>query len=117
MRSARLSSLQFARLLFSPSPCDHRYAYAGWSDCVFHKIAEEGGGPEWRRAGPAGNVEGAVRVSAGRGDACAVMCAEGLLNDSAALLAADVHALLGVDEKTLATDRTTGIRGKFRLLG
>ena len=56
-------------------------------------------------------------MSYGRDGADGVVGAEGLLDGCVtAFVAADVHALVGVNEKTLSTDRATDIGGEFCLL-
>jgi hypothetical protein len=83
---------------------------------VVEKVAENGGGKEGLGSGPAGDVECAARVSAGRGGVGDVVRAEGVNDDAAADNLRGVHAGFGKDEKALTADGAADARGELRLL-
>jgi hypothetical protein len=79
---------------------------------VIEKIAEGCGGQEGLSAGPVGNVEGPFGVSTGRNRVCRVVVAEDMLDRAAVDAVTYFDALLGIDEKALATDRTANTGGE-----
>jgi hypothetical protein len=65
---------------------------------------------------PAGDMEGAARVSAGRGALGDVVRAESVNDDAAADDLRGVHAGFGKDEKALTADGAVDAGGELRLL-
>jgi hypothetical protein len=78
------------------------------------KIAERRRGEERLRSGPAGNVEGTRRMSAGGGGVGGMMRAKDMLDEAAVHALIRLHAVLGIDEKALAAYGAADARGEFR---
>jgi hypothetical protein len=85
-------------------------------DGAVEKITERRRGEKRLGSGPARNVERARRVSARRSGVAGVMGAEDMLNEAVVDFMAGLHALFGIDEKTLTTDGTANVRRKPRRL-
>jgi hypothetical protein len=77
---------------------------SGILEGVVEEIAECGGGGEGAGSGPAWNVEGGGGVRIWRVGARGVMGAERVADDAAGGVLRYEHALVGVDEKTLAAN-------------
>lgn len=61
-------------------------------------------------------MERARRVSTGRRRLAGMMRAKDVLDDAVVHTVTGLHALFGIDEKTLAADGAADIRGESRLL-
>jgi hypothetical protein len=85
-------------------------------DGAVEKITERRGGKERLGSGPARNVERARWMGARRSGVADVMGAEDMLNEAVVDFMAGLHALFGIDEKTLTTDGTANVRRKPRRL-
>jgi hypothetical protein len=60
-------------------------------------------------SGPAGDVEGAGRVSAARAGLSGVVCAQSVLDDAMVHGMSGAEAVLRINEKSLAADGTAHI--------
>jgi len=79
------------------------------------KIAEQRRSQKRLGAGPARDMEGAFRMSAGRGRP-RVMHAKHMLNDAAIDVMTRLDAAFRIDEETLAANGTANVRGYPRWL-
>ncbi|MGH9596447.1 MAG: hypothetical protein ACRD3K_06585 [Edaphobacter sp.] len=83
---------------------------------AIEKIAKRRRSEEGLRSRPVGNVERGRRMRACGGAPGRVLRAQGMLDHAAVHAMAGLHAVFGVDEKTLTADGTTNVRGQFRWL-
>jgi hypothetical protein len=83
---------------------------------VVEKVAESGRGKEGLGSGPARDVKGVARVSAGQGGVGDVLRTQGMNNDATANDLRSIHAGFSKDEKALTADGAVDARSELRLL-